>query len=138
MAGQFGNTNHLKHGLVSGALPPGSGYIAKITTSLRNMIEDAVKDLRGEITLVDAANIQTAIRWERHALLAQRWLRKEAATLTADQRLAFSRETARASAERDKCLRALRLEKNTTADLITTLYSQPELPEPSDSPETSD
>jgi hypothetical protein len=34
--------------------------------------------------LYDAANINTAVRWERHALLARRWLRHEAAEVMDD------------------------------------------------------
>ena len=67
--------------------------------------------MKGEVNLQDAACIQTCLRWERHACLAQRWLTKMQADLKPEQRLTFSREIARASAERDKSLASLRLDK---------------------------
>jgi hypothetical protein len=80
---------------------------------------------KGEVSLIDAAAINSAMRWERHALLAQRWLRKDWEELTADQRLNFSREVARASSERDKCLKTLGLEKSKEgADPLAALYGK--------------
>lgn len=105
-----GNRNRLRHGLRAGRLPRGCGSIRKACDRLRRQLEDAVVYERGEVSLADAATIQTALRWERHAMLSQRWLRLEGDSLTPGDRLAFSREIARASAERDKCLRSLNLE----------------------------
>lgn len=78
-------------------------------------------DLKGEVSLMDAANINTAVRWERHALLAQRWLRHNAHEMTHDQRLAYSKEIANASSNRDKALRELGIDK--PQDDFTTLYA---------------
>jgi hypothetical protein len=90
---------------------------------LHAALEDAVLTRRNEVDLHDAAVIQTAVRWERHALLCQRWLRHADGTLTADQRLAFSREIARASAERDKCIRLLGLDRRDAATITASLYA---------------
>ncbi|MDX1945220.1 MAG: hypothetical protein SFU86_07425 [Pirellulaceae bacterium] len=68
--------------------------------------------------VLDAAVINTAARWEQHALLATRWLRISFDQLSHDQRLNFSREIARASSERDKALRELRLNAAQRADVI--------------------
>ncbi|MBI1900919.1 MAG: hypothetical protein HYS13_07380, partial [Planctomycetia bacterium] len=103
-----GNSNAIRHGLTCAALPKGAGHVRVVTLNLRREIENAIMEARGEVSLYDACIVQTAVRWERVALLASLWLRREA-MLTPDQRLNFSREVARASGERDKCLRLLGL-----------------------------
>jgi hypothetical protein len=114
-----------RHGLTIGAkLPNGAGYVARTTGHFRVALESAVVVAKGEITLIDAASIQSAVRWERHALLCQRWLIKEAATLSAGERLAFSREIARASSERDKCLDRLGIDRNEQS-IFDALYATP-------------
>lgn len=129
-----GNRNATRHGLTAGQLPKGAAYVRRITDSLRVALERAITDRNGgEVSLYHAALIQSAVRWERHSLLSQRWLRQEAATMNADQRLAYSRETARASAERDKCLKLLGLDisahDHQQAEMIRTLYGpQPDPP----------
>jgi hypothetical protein len=75
-----------------------------------------VLEVRSEITLIDAAYINTAFRCERHAQLAQRWLAMEAESMTPGDRLNYSREVARASAERDKAIAALRLDERSGFD----------------------
>lgn len=131
------NRNALRHGLRSGQLPSGAGYIVRITRELRASIEDAVASRNdGSVSLYHASLINSAIRWERHALLCQRWLRLEADKLNPDQRLAYSRESARASAERDKCLRLLGLDRSDLEAQIDQLYRQP-WPAPAPPPATS-
>ena len=80
-------------------------------------MEDAVIAVRSEVSIPDAANIQTALRWERHGCLAQHWLNKSYSTLDPATRLQFSREIARASAERDKAIMALQLGAKKPVDL---------------------
>lgn len=109
--GQPGNRNNLRHGLKAGQLPADAKYIEHRMNHFRRQLEGMVLDAKGEVSLPDAAYIQTAIRWERHAALAQRWLTKQHDELKPEQRLAFSREIARASAERDKAIAALDLER---------------------------
>lgn len=104
---QIGNRNSLKHGLTSGRLPPGSSYIKRAMGRFVAAVEEAVVDAGGELDVMTAATIQSAMRWERHALLAQRWLVQAFGELSHADRLAYSREIARASSERDKCLRVL-------------------------------
>ncbi|QDT39229.1 hypothetical protein [Stratiformator vulcanicus] len=108
--GQPGNRNNLRHGLKAGKLPKNAAYIEVQINKLRRQIEDAVVGLKGEISLMDAAAIQTAIKWERHGALALRWLNKEADVLKPTERLQFSREIARASTERDKAIKELGLD----------------------------
>lgn len=118
---RFRSRNNLRHGLTSGQLPDGCGYVQRLTNLLRQQLEDAILERSGEIVLSDAAAIQTAVRWERHALLAQCWLRQKVEELTPDQLLLFSRDIARASAERDKCIRSLRLDHD-SHHIIAALY----------------
>ena len=104
-----GNANNMRHGLKAGKLPPDAKYIEIRLNIVRRNLEQAVIDAKGAISLPDAAAIQTCIRWERHAALAQRWLTKQYGELKPEQRLTFSREIARASGERDKAIVALQL-----------------------------
>jgi hypothetical protein len=101
----------LKTGLCAGKLPPGCAYVKRLAAQLQHVLEAEVLDARGEVGVYEAAVIQSAVRWEKHALLSQRWLRQASDTLTPEQRLAFSREVARASSERDRCLERLGLEQ---------------------------
>src|SRR4051794_40716061 len=73
--GQKGNRSSLRHGLFAGKLPLGCQHVENACNALRRQLEDAVVAIRGEVGLLDAANIQTAIKWERHGALALRWLR---------------------------------------------------------------
>lgn len=107
---QPGNRNNLRHGLKGGQLPKEARYIEHRMNDFRRQLEGAVIASKGEISLPDAAYVQTAMRWERHAALAQRWLTKQHDEMKPEQRLHFSREVARASAERDKAIAALGLD----------------------------
>ena len=83
-------------------------------------------ELCGEVGLADAAAINSAVRWERHAMLAQRWLRVDAGDMDASTRLAYSRDVAKASSERDKCIRALGLEPSKRIDPWSVLDARSE------------
>jgi hypothetical protein len=109
------NSNALTHGLCAGKLPAGCAYVKRLAAQLQRTLEAEVLDVRGEIGVYEAATIQSAVRWEKHALLSQRWLRLSQETLTPEQRLAFSREIARASTERDKCLERLDIGRGTSS-----------------------
>jgi hypothetical protein len=104
--------NNLQHGLRAvtlGGMPRGASYVGRLVLQLRTSLEQAVTEAKGEVSLTDACGINTACRWERHAMLATRWLRQGFETMTLDQRLNFSREVAKASAARDAAIRELRL-----------------------------
>ncbi len=109
MGAPLHNSNALKTGLSAGKLPPGCAYIKRMAAQLQRTLEAEVLDAVGEIGVYHAATIQSAVRWEKHALLSQRWLRQAQESLTPAERLSFSREVARASSERDKCLDRLGL-----------------------------
>jgi hypothetical protein len=93
-------------------------------------LERAVLDVRGEITLTDAAVIQTACRFERHAQLASKWLRENPG-LPVDIRLTISRDIAKASADRDRCIKLLRIDKPET-NPWEQAFADALLPDPSD------
>ena len=120
-----GNRNNLRHGLRAGQLPLKCKYIQNQCDNIRRQLEDAVLALRGEITILDAACIQTCVKWERHGALALRWLRLEGETLKPSDRILFSREVARASSERDKALKDLGLDQAPeTIDLATYMENK--------------
>src|SRR5262245_37128727 len=82
-----GNTNAQRHGLTGGQLPKGCKYIENRVNALRRQVEAAIVALKGEISLVDAAAVNSILKWERHGMLAAHWLRKEADKLSAGDRL---------------------------------------------------
>ncbi len=109
---QPGNKNTLTHGLDAshglrvGRLPKGCGYIVRAVNDFARSFSRALVAQKGEVSFTDAAAVNSATRWERHSCLALRWLRLHADEMSHDQRLAYSREIAKASSERDKCIRA--------------------------------
>lgn len=106
-----GNTNSIRHGLLSGKMPKGCQYVENRMNSFRRQLEAEVIAVHGSVSIVQAASINTAVKWERHGMLAQRWLRLECDDLKPADKLSFSREIAKASTERDKALAALDLDK---------------------------
>ena len=129
-----GNSNAFRHGMRGSNLPHGCEYIAKAIRYFRRQLEQAVFEVRGEVTLLDAASINTAFRYERLAQLAQRWLAVNSEEMSYTEKLACAREAARASAERDKAIAMLKLdERQQSSDPFTTLLIMPPVapPEPS-------
>ena len=96
------NRNAMRHGLRASQLPKDCKFIELRCNGFRRMLENAIIKAKGEVNINDAACVQTALRWERHVALAQRWLTKQYDVLKPVDRLTFSREIARASGERDK------------------------------------
>jgi len=105
-----GSQNALRHGLRAGKLPRELAYIEKRTNIFRRDLEALVVKLKGDISVNDAAAINSATKWERHACLAADWLRKEASKLSASDRLKFSEAIAKASDNRDRNIRLLQLD----------------------------
>lgn len=125
MPAPIANQNALQHGLTAGSLPPGCSYITNRTKAFRSALQAAVLAVKGEVSIVDAASINTATRAERLALLAGRWLRLSAHEMTHDQRLAYAREVVKASEQRDRALRALNLDAadDPMAELLASFAS---------------
>lgn len=99
-----------RYGLVGGKLPKGCQYIENRVNGLRRQVESAIVELKGEIGIVDAANVNSILKWERHGLLAAHWLRHEAGKLSPTERLKFSEAIAKASDARDRAIRSLGLD----------------------------
>jgi hypothetical protein len=123
-----GNLNAQKAGkhsfLALGSLPKGASYVRRCMGSLRKVFEQAVLAKRGEISPVEAALINSAVRHEGAAMLLTRWLRKGADTMTDSDRLAYLRDIGRETDRRDKCLKSLRLD-GADSNIIAALYSGP-------------
>jgi len=117
--------NGLRHGMRDGKLPKGCAYIEYRLNSLRRQVEAAVVETKGEIGIVDAAAINSILKWERHGLLAAHWLRKEAEKLSPSDRLRFSEAIARASDNRDKNIRALGLDRDVVRDAWSQIDALP-------------
>jgi hypothetical protein len=105
----LGSRNAMRHGLKSSALPKGCWRIEARLNALRRTLEDHTYDTHGEVGLLHALAISTAVRWERHAALSARWLRLQGENMSDGDRLAYSRDVARASSERDKAVASLNL-----------------------------
>lgn len=118
-----GNRNALRHGLKGGQCPPGAEYIENRVNVLRRNLENAVLDAKGSIGIVDATAVNSALKWERHGLLAQHWLRKQSETLTPTECLKFSEAVAKASDARDKAIRQLNLDRDDNDRIINALYT---------------
>lgn len=121
---KWGNSNGMRHGLRGSKLPKGCQYIENRVNLLRRQVEAALVELKGDITITEAAAINSILKWERHGLLAAHWLRKEATSLTPSDRLRFSEAIAKASDNRDKAIRSLRLDRDTTENVIDSLYKR--------------
>lgn len=121
-----GNRNSLRHGLKSGKMPSEMKYLEPRINRLRTSLEDALLAIRGQVTTAEAGIIQTCMRWESHACKAHHWLRVHYDELSPVEKLHFSREIAKASAERDRSIAALGIDEHTIQDnTIESLYSEP-------------
>ena len=118
------NRNALRHGMKAGKLPKGCEYVEIRLNTFRRTLEDAVVLAKGEVSLMDAAAINTAVKWERHSMLAQRWLRLKAEELSPADLLRFSEALAKGSTNRDKALATLNLDRDSSDDIIDALYSR--------------
>lgn len=120
-----GNQNATRHGMKGSKLPKGLEYIELRVNSLRRQVEEAIIQLKGSIGIVDAAAVNSILKWERHGLLAAHWLRKEADKLSAGDRLRFSEAIAKASDNRDRNIKALGLDRDQAEDVLGQLYGKP-------------
>ena len=118
---QPGDRRAWRHGLRGSGFPASCRKEESSVNQFKRTAEDAVFAARGEVTLLDAAAIHTATRWERHALLAARWLRVHGESMTHSERLAYSRDVATASTARDKALESLKLPRRGDASVWATV-----------------
>jgi hypothetical protein len=85
--GQPGGENAMRHGLRAGKLPRGAKHIEIRLNAFRRYLEDAIIEAKGEVSIPDACHILTALRWERHACLAHRWLNQGFDSMEPTERL---------------------------------------------------
>jgi hypothetical protein len=111
-----------------GKLPKGCQYIENRVNALRRQVEHALVETKGEIGIVDAAAVNSILKWERHGLLAAHWLRHEAGRLSATERLKFSEAIAKASDARDRAIRSLGLDRNRAENVFDALYARQPAP----------
>ena len=104
------NTNSVRHGFYAGKLPGHLEYIEKRVNKQRRELEALVIARKGDVSVMDAAAINSVLKWERHGVLANHWLREQDATLSAADKLKFSEAVAKASDNRDRALAKLKLD----------------------------
>ena len=128
-----GNRNATRHGLRASSLPPGCLYLQSQLTAFRRYIRDELvaRDSRPTTTYQEAI-LQSAVRHETRAVLAGRWLRKEAAKLTIEQRISLTREIGNATDARDRCLKMLGLDQDARQGAIDALYTTEPTPDNTD------
>ncbi|RMF24679.1 MAG: hypothetical protein D6760_02810 [Deltaproteobacteria bacterium] len=88
-------------------------------------MEKEVLAHRNVICIRDAALIQSAVRHERRARLAEQWLRRKWGTLSTADKLAILREASAATDSRDKCIERLALPRPKDVDPWDELYRRP-------------
>jgi hypothetical protein len=98
-----------RHGLVAGGLPVRYRLASAQANQFRRGLELAVIERRGEVSIVDAAHISTATRFERAALVSTWIFREQHEDLDAMERIDILNKIAVASANRDKSIEKLRL-----------------------------
>lgn len=119
------NRNHLRHGLCSGKLPSGMSYVTKVASQFRKALENATLAAHDQIDVAKAATIAAAMIWFIHGAKARRWAEKHDDDFTHDQRLAFSREEAKAADMIAKHIRDLNLDTAPGANPFGTLIVPP-------------
>lgn len=130
------NSNRQTHGLDSkpevvamrfelGALAGAHKRVEGDVYAFRRLIETAVLDVKGSISLIDAAFIQTACRHERASRLALAWLREHETEMGHAERLAYNKAIADSSAARDKTLERLKIDAESEAWNPASIYDTP-------------
>jgi hypothetical protein len=124
--GKVGNRNGLTSGLYSffttGRFPKGASYIARLLREMRQALEVELVKAHGELSLANAAAVQTACRHEGRALLLQRMLHDETLSVTVDQRLSILRDISAASEARDRVLARAGLTRETSGSVWAAFF----------------
>ena len=110
------------HRLPLGRLPDAERAVERACYAFRRGLERAVVEAHGRVSLPQAAAISTATRWERVARVAARRLAERGTDMSDECYLAYVRETAKASGERDKAIDRLALPKDKATTIFDVLY----------------
>jgi len=97
------------HRLALTRLPASARQAQDEALALRRKLERAVVAAHGQVSLTQAAAISTAARWEGVARVAAHRLAERGGKMDDGNYLAYVREIARASGERDKSIGKLAL-----------------------------
>lgn len=136
--GNVQNQNAMRHGLRSSRLPKGCERIQRDLNELRRALEDAVFDTHGCVDARAALLISSAVAWERHRRLADRWLRVNYSELSHSDKINYSRESARAATERNKVLESLKLGEQPQGNEFSSLLLAVNAAAPSFASDASD
>jgi hypothetical protein len=113
-----------RFGLMIGGGPKATRYITAKLCVFREALEQAVIVAHGEVGLLHAAAISTALRWERASALSTKWFRENGDAMTVLDRVALQKSIAEASERRDRALEKLKIDAK-PSDLWAAVYSQP-------------
>lgn len=116
---QPGDRRAFRHGLRGTGMGKKCRKEESQLNAVRRNIEDVVIEAKGEISFMDACAINTAMRHERHSVLAARWLRLHGESMTHAERLSYSAAIATASTQRDRALAAIQLPRRGDEQTIT-------------------
>lgn len=135
----IGNHRRTRHGLRASSLPPGCSYLKGQLQALRRDVRAELIDRDGATSIYQEALIQSAMRHEQRALLAQRWLRKEFDSIEMSEKVMLLREIGKATDARDKCFKQLGIGSRGTSGSVSALYVDAidiasDAPQGSDSP----
>lgn len=109
---------------MGGKLPDHAKYVENRRNRMRRGLEASVKAIHGAISTMQECHINTALKWEVYGALCQLELRTHGDTLSVEKRLDISERIAKASANRDRALEKLGLDRDSKETLIAGLYEQ--------------
>ena len=136
MGGPLNNRNAETHGihswLIIGKLPKGASYVRRVINRMKTELQAAVVEVKGELTVPDAALCQSAARHEGVVLLATRWLRERGNDMSDSDRLAYMRQISTGTDARDRAVKALGLRRSERAGFLPAAWSDDEPDDPAD------
>ncbi len=124
------NLNAMRNGkrlvrLTVGELPTKLHSVKVEARKYRRGLEDAVLDVRGEVSVMDAHRIDTAAGATMHVGVCRWLLRQKLSSMETGDILACSREMLRAKESRDRAVKALGLDKKMDG-VLDALYTEPQ------------
>ena len=136
MGGPLNNRNAETHGihswLIIGKLPKGASYVRRVINRMKTELQAAVVEVKGELTVPDAALCQSAARHEGVVLLATRWLRERGNDMSDSDRLAYMRQISTGTDNRDRAIKALGLRQSKQTGFLSAAWSDDDPDDPAD------
>lgn len=128
-----GNINRLRHGgrasyrLILGELPRPLERVKRNARRYRRDLEAAVDERHGEISVLHAHSIDSAVAAETHCQVCRWLLNQRLDKMSVSDIVTCSREIMRAKETRDRAVRQLGLDAATGQSAIDALYSTPHI-----------